>query len=97
MKIDIDSDELADEIVPKLVEKLKPMLVKSKHHEEIVYDVKSLVEYLKLSSRQSIYDKVRDNKIPHIKMGKLLRFKKSAIDKWLDQQNVPVVKKLSSG
>jgi len=92
MKLEIDSDNWTDEIVQKLAEKLKPMLSDSKRDEETIFTVKTLAEYLTLPSRQSIYDKVRDNRIPHIKMGKLLRFKKSEIDKWLDRQNVPVVK-----
>jgi len=44
--------------------------------------------YLK-TSRATLYRWVTEKKIPAIKMGRVWRFKKEAIDKWLeDRENI---------
>lgn len=40
--------------------------------------------YLKLA-RQTIYNMVNRGDIPYLKAGKALRFRKSALDAWLEQ------------
>jgi len=52
-----------------------------------------LSEYLNLS-KSSIYKLTMDNKIPFIKTGKKLLFKKEAIDQWLEQYAQPTKEEL---
>jgi excisionase family DNA binding protein len=47
-----------------------------------------VADYLKMS-KSTIYKWCGNGQIPYIKTGKLLLFKKDAIDSWLDQYNVP--------
>lgn len=47
-----------------------------------------LAEYIKMS-KSTIYKWCSNGQIPYIKTGKLLLFKKDAIDLWLEQFNVP--------
>lgn len=47
-------------------------------------DVKQTALLLKVKER-TIYEWVRTNKIPHKKIGDLLRFNKSEIFKWIEQ------------
>lgn len=94
MKFEIDSENLTDGIVSKLLEELKPMIEKSKSVEDKIFTVKTLAEYLDVKN-QWVYERVRNGEIPHNKLRKFLRFKKSVIDEWFDKQNIPVVKKLS--
>lgn len=47
-----------------------------------------LKDYIKMS-KSTIYKWCSSGQIPYIKTGKLLLFKKEAIDSWLEQYNVP--------
>ena len=47
-----------------------------------------LKDYIKMS-KSTIYKWCSNGQIPYIKTGKLLLFKKDAIDLWLDQYKVP--------
>lgn len=47
-----------------------------------------LKDYIKMS-KSTIYKWCSNGQIPYIKTGKLLLFKKDAIDLWLEQFNVP--------
>ena len=47
-----------------------------------------LADYIKVS-KSTAYKYCSNGQIPYIKTGKLLLFKKDAIDLWLDQYNVP--------
>ena len=47
--------------------------------------LEEVAEYLKLKP-QTIYKWAQENEIPAIKIGKEWRFRKSIIDKWLDQK-----------
>ena len=49
--------------------------------------VEELSQSLKLS-KASIYTKVCRREIPHIKLGRILRFDREEISKWLDGQRV---------
>ena len=51
-------------------------------------NLSEVAEYLKMS-KSTIYKWCGKNQIPYIKTGKLLLFKKDAIDLWLEQFNVP--------
>lgn len=37
-------------------------------------------------SKDLIYQSVRENSIPNIKLGRRILFRKSALDNWMDQQ-----------
>lgn len=80
MKIEYSDIE---EIVEKVVEKLKPLLSNShdfKNNEIMTVD--ELVDYIK-TKKSSIYDKVHTRSIPFLKYGNSLRFKKKHVDIWL--------------
>ena len=50
--------------------------------------VEELKDYIKMS-KSTIYKGCSNSKIPYIKTGKLLLFKKDAIDLWLQQSTMP--------
>jgi len=52
-----------------------------------VMDVDAVADYLGFSS-STIYSKVRDLDIPHVRIGGALRFPKVEIDKWLSRNTV---------
>jgi len=76
--------------------KLKPIIKESVlvRPDDSLMSVKELSVYLGVKE-QWIYERVSLNEIPFIKMGKLLRFKKSAIDQWLKSQETPAINPLS--
>lgn len=47
--------------------------------------VKDLAEYLSIP-RSSVYEMVTMRRIPYHKMGRLLRFKRSEVDLWLEKK-----------
>lgn len=51
-------------------------------------NLKEVAVYLRMS-KSSIYKWCSNGQIPYIKTGKVLLFKKEAIDSWLDQFTVP--------
>lgn len=88
MKIELEEKD-KEEIVEKLIEKIKPIITKNGNKEaDIIFNVHGLAEYLK-ASKQWIYERTHLNEIPFIKKQGLLRFKKKDIDKWLDSGKTP--------
>ncbi len=57
---------------------------------EIIFTVPELAEYIHMS-RKWIYERTCRNEIPHYKIGGSVRFRKSQIDKWFNEQEIPVV------
>ncbi len=55
--------------------------------EDEVYDVKALATYLKVKPRW-VYDRVKENAIPFIRVGRYIRFSKASINEWLENQTV---------
>ena len=51
--------------------------------EKLLFDIKQISNYLSIKEK-TIYEKVESGEIPHYKIGRLLRFKKEEIDKWLE-------------
>ena len=49
-------------------------------------DIKELSEYLSIS-KNTIYSWVSQKKIPHIKVGKLVRFELGAVEEWLESHS----------
>ncbi len=83
MKIEIDDSKLINDIVEKVVERLKPLLNNShdsKHNE--LMTVEELASYLGVK-KQWVYEKTHLNIIPYYKVGKYPRYRKSKIDEWL--------------
>jgi excisionase family DNA binding protein len=50
--------------------------------------VDELAEYLKCSPG-TIYNRTSRNEIPHLKVGGLLRFRRSEIDVWIERHREP--------
>lgn len=48
--------------------------------------VAELAEYLGLA-QGTIYNKVCRGEIPHVKLGRAVRFRRSEIDRWIDAQS----------
>ena len=83
MKIEIDNAQLINDIVEKVVERLKPLISNSHDSRgDELMDVKALADYLKVK-KQWVYEKTHMNIIPYYKVGKYPRYKKSKIDEWL--------------
>jgi len=97
VEIEIDTQELINEIVQEVVDGIGAAVSNktASSKTDVLFTVKSLTEYLSVSD-QWVYERVKFKEIPHVKMGKHLRFKKKEIDLWLDSQRVPPVNKLSS-
>ena len=79
--------ELVDAISNDLAKKILPLLPtnNARVREQDLLDVDSLAKYLNVQ-KTWVYDRVKFNEIPYIKMRKYLRFKKTQIDKWLEKQ-----------
>ncbi len=85
---------ISDEDVEKIIENLKPLITcKCSGNDDEVFDVKKLAEYLKVSTKW-VYASIKEMNIPYIKLRGHIRFKKSAIDKWVDSHNVPAVNRI---
>jgi len=55
------------------------------HSEEAIMSAREVAQFLKLDLNV-IYGKCADGQIPHFKMGKLYKFKKSEILEWVKKQ-----------
>jgi excisionase family DNA binding protein len=74
--------DLIDEIADKVIERLSPMLRDKDEHNDVIFDVEELAQYLKVK-KQWVYERVHYKTIPYFKMGKYPRFRRSDIDRWL--------------
>lgn len=88
MKITLDPEDI-EAIADKVLEKIKPLLTGQDKEEDTLFDVKGLCSYLHVSEKW-VYERTHLKEIPHLKINGLLRFRKSAIDRWLNSYNVPV-------
>lgn len=55
------------------------------HHGPDILTLEEVAEYLRLTP-QTIYKWAQEKRIPAAKLGKEWRFRKSIIDRWLDEQ-----------
>ena len=95
MKAEIDfPDPVIEAIAQRVVESLRPLLVRKQEAPDAIFTTDQLAEYLGVR-KQRIYDMVSQSTIPFFKIGKYPRFKKSAVEKWIDSQSVPVANPLS--
>lgn len=81
-------------LAKELLRELMPILKGSEKSsvKEIVFDVKQLSEYLNVPDTW-VYRQTSDHNIPHYKLGRHLRFKKTEIDKWLEEKSVNPIPK----
>ncbi len=94
--IEIEVPGLAHEIADEVAKILAPLLAPQPvNKDDSLLGVKELAEYIGVSV-QWVYERVQLKEIPYIKVGKLLRFRKSDIDTWLDDLKIPPMSPLSS-
>jgi excisionase family DNA binding protein len=86
--------ELVSAIAEEVVASLKPLLTARKAVEDAILTPDQLAGYLHVT-KQWVYERVHLGEIPHTKVGKYLRFRKSAIEKWIETQSAPAVSPLS--
>src|SRR3990167_3170263 len=86
--------ELVKEIADAVIRELKPLLSNnSKPGDDTIFDKKGLAEYLNVPVTW-VDKKVSFNEIPYFKAGKYPRFKKSIIDKWIEDNTVRAIPSL---
>lgn len=90
MKIVLEiPDSLSQTIADAVVARLRPLLAPKKGEgEDAILTPDQLAGYLE-TTRGWVYEQTALSAIPHFKAGKLLRFRQSAIDKWVESQSVP--------
>ena len=78
-----------DAIAEAVFQKLKPLLkvTSKKAEDDVFFTVNQLAEYLNVK-KCWIYRRTSDQTIPFHKRGRYVRFKKSEIIKWLEEQKV---------
>ena len=90
MKTELEPQDI-EAIVNKVIEMLKPILSNNgKHGEDDLITIDEAAAFLKTSKGQ-IYQWVNNaqhglGNFPYLKAGKLLRFSKSAVLKWLESR-----------
>ena len=91
--------ELVSVIVDDVVARLRPILIglHSKPSQgDVLMGVDELAKYLGGVSRDWIYQRTAGNEIPFVKVGRMIKFRRSDIDRWLEKQATPAVVPLSS-
>jgi excisionase family DNA binding protein len=87
MQIDLEKKDI-EAISEKVVERLRPLIkANGKGGDNTIFDPQGLAQYLRVDVSW-IYKQVGLGGIPFFKAGKYTRFKKSAIDKWIERQSV---------
>lgn len=88
MRTELENDDIKA-IAQTVVEMLRPILSGkgNSRSDDVIFDVPGLAEYLKVDDSW-VYKQVSLKTIPYFKNGKYTRFRKSAIDKWIDSQTV---------
>jgi len=100
MKVELSTPhELVTAISDDVVAKLRPLLAARKVEEDSIeglMGVNELGNYLGGVSRDWIYQRTAGNEIPFVRVGHLVKFRRSDIDRWLAKQSVPAVAPLSA-
>jgi excisionase family DNA binding protein len=96
MKVELGiPPELVTAIAQAVTEELKPLIASRKvEAQDDILTPEQLAEYLQVS-KQWVYERVSLGEIPHTKVGKYLRFRKTAIEKWIESQSIPATNPLS--
>lgn len=81
-------------LAAEVVEMLKPHLqvLKKPDNEEVIMGVQELAVYLGMSDKW-VYDQTSSQRIPYFKLGAILKFRKTVIDKWMRSFDMPAVDK----
>jgi excisionase family DNA binding protein len=89
MEFRIDTEKLGQEIAREIIKALGSDLFKGDREpektEKEILGVQDLADYLGVT-RDTIYKKVALYEIPFFKIGDLTKFKKSDINRWIDDQ-----------
>ena len=75
---------VSQQILPQLLE------LKTGGSDDPIMGVQELAEYLGMSDKW-IYDQTGGNRIPFFKLGSIIKFRRSVIDKWLGTFDTPAV------
>ncbi len=86
-ELNLDLNQLAAAITQEILNQIRPLLSHTSPDNDPVFDVDALAKYLRVG-KQWVYQKIHTNEIPHYKVGKYPRFRKSKIDEWLDQASM---------
>lgn len=87
MKTHLEPEDISL-IVEAVIEKLRPLLSNSKEKaEDVIFTPETLAKYLQVDTSW-VYKQVSLKTIPYFKSGKYTRFKKSVIDKWIDNKTM---------
>ena len=100
MKVEISiPPELVSAIVDDVVARLKPILTGLQTNPSQADDLMGMAElgkYLGGVSRDWIYQRTAGNEIPFVKVGRMIKFRRLDIDRWLAKQSTPAVIPLSA-
>jgi excisionase family DNA binding protein len=91
--------ELVSAIVDDVVARLKPILTglqANPSKSDDLMGVAELGKYLGGVSRDWIYQRTAGNEIPFVKVGRMIKFRRLDIDRWLAKQSTPAVIPLSA-
>ncbi len=83
MKTSLEPEDI-QAIAAAVIDALKPMLFGNgkQIEKDIIYTTETLATYLQVDVSW-VYRQVSNKAIPYFKKGKYVRFRKSAIDKWI--------------
>lgn len=84
MKTTLEKEDI-EAIATELLNVVKPLLKNNGEVDDVIFDVKGLAEYLRVEESW-VYQKIHTGDLPHYKVGKYPRFRKSKIDEWLKQR-----------
>ena len=89
MRTELEPQDI-EAIAQRVAEVLAPAIarVSRSKGDDTLFDVKGLADYLKVDPSW-IYKQVQYGSLPHIKLGKYLRFSKATIDKHLEINTIP--------
>jgi len=91
--------ELVSAIADAVMARLKPILTglqTNSSQSDDLMGVAELGKYLGGVSRDWIYQRTAGNEIPFVKVGRMIKFRRSDIDRWLAKQSTPAVIPLSA-
>jgi excisionase family DNA binding protein len=91
--------ELVGAIADAVMARLKPILTGLQTTPSQAGDLMGVAElgkYLGGVSKDWIYQRTAGNEIPFVKVGRMIKFRRSDIDRWLAKQSTPAVIPLSA-
>lgn len=89
MKLQLDiPEDLVVAVAKAVAAELKPLLATKPKEEDAILSPDQLADLLGVS-KGWVYEQAALKAIPYHKLGKYLRFRRSAIDRWVDSASVP--------